>query len=148
MNSYRQFLYHIVLVTYKRRKVITEEHHDQLFKYIHGIVKNKNSVLYRINGTEDHIHMLCDVHPQISFSYFVSIVKTASNKWMKASGLFPEFEAWATGYGAFTKSMRDKNMMINYIKKQKEHHRKTQFLNEYKRLLDEEGIDWDERFLL
>jgi REP element-mobilizing transposase RayT len=137
-----------VLVTYKRRKVLTEEHHDQLFKYIHGIVKNKNSVLYRINGTEDHIHMLCDVHPQISFSYFVSIVKTASNKWMKASGFFPEFEAWATGYGAFTKSMRDKNMIINYIKKQKEHHRKTPFINEYKRLLDEEGIDWDERFLL
>ena len=148
MHSYRQLLYHIVLVTYKRQNVLTEEHHDQLFNYIHGIVKNKNSVLYRINGISDHIHLLCDIHPTIALSDFINIVKTSSNKWMKASGLFPEFEFWATGYGAFTKSTSDKNMIINYIRNQKEHHKKTTFEKEYKRLLDEEGIDWDERYFL
>ena len=148
MNSYRQLFYHIVLATYNHKHVLNEKYNRDLYGYIHGIIKNKKSVLYQINGTDNHIHMLCDIHPTMSLSDFIKTIKTTSNKWMKASGLFPQFEAWCTGYGAFTKSTRDKEMIINYIKNQKEHHRHTTFLEEYKRLLDEEGIDWDERYLL
>ena len=39
-------------------------------------------------------------------------------------------------------------MIINYIKKQKEHHKKEDFVEEYKRLLIENGIEFDEEYLL
>ena len=38
-------------------------------------------------------------------------------------GKFPEFEEWQDGYGTFTYSIREKDMIINYVKNQKEHHR-------------------------
>lgn len=39
-------------------------------------------------------------------------------------------------------------MIINYVKNQKEHHKTESFLDEYKRLLTENGIEFDEKYLL
>ncbi|MEJ0101387.1 MAG: hypothetical protein WDO19_02020 [Bacteroidota bacterium] len=43
-------------------------------------------------------------------------IKVASNLWMKGSGKFPLFREWQDGYGAFTYSIREKDMIINYIR--------------------------------
>jgi REP element-mobilizing transposase RayT len=147
MNSYRQILYHIVFCTYCRRDVLPVEHHTELYQYIHGIIKNRGCVLYRINGTENHIHILSDLHPTVCLSDYIKEIKTASNRWMKDTGDFPYFQHWAEGSCALTYSLRDKQMLINYIKKQKEHHRIEAFEEEYKRLLIENGIKWDERYI-
>ncbi len=39
-------------------------------------------------------------------------------------------------------------MIINYVKNQKEHHKTETFIDEYKRLLKENGIKFDEKYLL
>jgi REP element-mobilizing transposase RayT len=147
MNSYRQILYHIVFCTHNRENTMPAEHHESLYKYIWGIIKKRNGVLYRINGTENHIHILSDLHPTMALSDYVKEIKAASNRWMKESGLFPHFTNWAQGYCALTYAYRDKNMILNYIKNQKEHHRKTIFEDEYRSLLREQGIKWDERYI-
>ena len=67
---------------------------------------------------------------------------------MKESGKFPDFEAWQNGYGAFTYSIREKEMIMNYIRNQKEHHKTENFKEEFRRLLEENGVDFDERYLL
>jgi hypothetical protein len=67
---------------------------------------------------------------------------------MKANGKFPKFEAWQEGYSAFTYSMKEKDRVINYIKKQKEHHRKESFQDEFRCLLIENGVEFDEKYLL
>jgi REP element-mobilizing transposase RayT len=103
--------------------------------------------LYRINGTENHIHILSDLHPTIALSDYIKEIKTASNRWMKESGNYPEFISWAEGYCALTYTYRDKEMIINYIKKQKEHHQVEKFEDEYRSLLRESGIDADERYV-
>ena len=78
---------------------------------------------------------------------FVKTIKVASSIWMKENGKFPLFEGWAEGYGAFTYAYSDRMTISNYIKNQEEHHKKTDFLSEYVRLLKEFGIDFDERYL-
>ena len=67
---------------------------------------------------------------------------------MKESGKFQKFEAWQEGYSAFTYSIREKDMIINYVKNQKEHHKKETFHNEFKRLLTENRVEFDEKYLL
>jgi len=56
---------------------------------------------------------------------------------MKNSGKFPLFYGWQDAYATFTYSIREKDMIIEYIKNQKEHHKKESFFDEYKRLLIE-----------
>ena len=101
MNSYRQSLFHIVFCTYKRKNTLSEIRHEELYKYIWGIIKKRKSVLYRINGTENHIHIFCDIHSTIGLADFVKEIKTATNTWMTASGNFPKFESWAKGFVAY-----------------------------------------------
>ena len=56
--SYTILLYHIVIRTYNSEKVIDENYEKDLFAYILGFVKNKNSKLLRIGGMSDHLHLL------------------------------------------------------------------------------------------
>lgn len=105
-------------------------------------------MLYRINGIADHIHILSDVHPTICLSDYVKDIKVASSLWMRESGKFPAFEGWQEGYGAFTYSINEKEKIINYIKNQKEHHKTETFHDEYRRLLVENGIEFDGKYLL
>ncbi len=147
MNSYRQILYHIVFCTYYRRHTIPEEHQEALYKYISGIISNRKGFLYEINGVGNHLHILSDLHPTVALSDFIKDIKTASNKWMKASGNYPAFEHWAEGSCSLTYAYRDKEMIANYIRRQKEHHGKISFETEYRSLLEENGIEADERYI-
>ncbi len=146
--SYRQIFYQIVFGTKHRKKTIAEQNCEHLYKYIWGIVQHKKYKLYRINGAEDHIHIFSDLHPSTSLADYIKDIKVVSNGWMKDSGLFPDFEEWQDSYGAFTYSIREKNIIINYIKHQKEHHKKETFYDEFKRLLTENAIEFNEKYLL
>ena len=148
MSTHRQIFYQIVFGTKHRKPTIDRTHDEELYKYIWGIIKNKKCKLYRINGVEDHIHILSDLHPSICLSDYVKDIKVASSVWMKESGKFPAFESWQEGYGAFSYSIREKDKIINYIKNQKEHHRTGSFVDEYRQLLIENGIEFDEKYLL
>jgi putative transposase len=146
MSSYRQLLYHLVFRTKESLPTIKQDHSDQLYAYITGIIKNKNSYLYRINGVENHLHILTDLHPSVALADFVREIKVSSSVWMKSSGNFPIFHGWADGYGSFACSYMDLGRLADYIKNQQEHHRKKTFEEEYRNLLLESGIKIDERF--
>ena len=106
--SHRQILYHIVFGTKHRKATITETHSKALYTYIWGIIKNKKCKLFRINGVEDHIHLLSDLHPSVALADYIKDIKVASSLYMKESGLFTDFEGWAEGYGAFTCSVKER----------------------------------------
>jgi REP element-mobilizing transposase RayT len=146
MSSYRQHLYHLVFRTKDSLPAIKQDHVNELYAYITGIVKHKNSHLYRINGIENHLHILTDMHPSIAPADFMREVKVSSSLWMKNSGLFPTFKGWAVGYGSFTCSYMDMDRLIDYVKNQQAHHKKLTFEVEYRILLQEYGIIPDERF--
>ncbi len=146
MSSYRQLLYHLVFRTKDSLPSINQEFAGQLYSYINGIVRNKNSHLYRINGTENHLHLLTDVHPSLALADFMRELKVATSMWMKGNGLFPAFNGWSDGYGAFTCSYLDAGQVIEYIKSQQEHHKKQKFEEEYRKLVMESGIRIDERY--
>ena len=147
MNSYRQILYHIVFCTYNRENTIPPEQQEALYKYIWGIITNRKGVVYQINGMENHIHILSDLHPTVALADFIKEIKTASNFWMKQTGKYPEFIHWSEGYCALTYTYRDKAMIVNYIKNQKKHHRHVAFEEEYRDLLEENGVEFDEQYI-
>ncbi len=146
--SYTNLLYHIVFRTKRGKDTIPEQHEKELYAYIMGIIKNKKSKLYRIGGTENHIHLLVDIHPTFAVSSFMKELKEYSSKWMAQNHNFRNFEGWAISFAAFTYSLKDKQTIIDYIKNQKEHHKTISFEEEYRQLLTENGIEIDERYFL
>jgi putative transposase len=148
MSTYTQVYYHIVFSTKDRQPTLREDRREDLFRYIWGVLKNRQSHVYRINGKEDHVHILTSLHPSVSLADLVRDVKTGSSLWIKKERVFGMFANWQEGYAAFTHSRPDVNRLIEYIKGQEEHHRRTTFAEEYRKLLDEAGIEYDERYIL
>jgi REP element-mobilizing transposase RayT len=148
MSTYTQILYQIVFSTKEREKTLFENNREQLFRFIWGVLKNKNCLLYQINGVEDHLHIATHLHPTIALSSLVKDIKVASSLWIKENHIFPGFSSWQEGYGGFTYSIKEKGVLVNYIKTQKEHHRVKTFREEFIELLKEHEIEFDERYLL
>jgi len=147
-TSYQQIIYHIVFCTKKRQKTLSLEHSHELYNYIWGIVKNKKAKLYRINGMEEHLHLLTNLPSSMSLSAFVRDIKSFSSAWLNQNPNFPKFKGWSANYAAFTYAYRDRRMIANYIKKQREHHKKQRLEHEVKQIFLEQGMVLDERFFL
>ena len=102
--------------------------------------------MYRINGVENHLHILTDIYPSIAPVDFMRDFKVSSSLWMKSSSFFPVFKGWAVGYGSFTCSFMDLGRLIDYVKSQQGHHKRITFEEEYRILLLEYGITPDEKY--
>lgn len=146
--SYTQIYYHIVFSTKNRIPCMTKQKREDLYKYIWGVLTNKNCHLYRINGVEDHLHILTHIHPTVSLANLVKDIKLSSSDWIKENGIFKRFSGWQKGYGAFTAAQKDKDRIIRYIKNQEKHHQKKSFKEELRKLLEEAGVEFDEKYLV
>ncbi len=89
-----------------------------------GIINNKKSKLYSIGGISNHIHLLVDIHPTFAVSDFMIELKEYSSKWLSANPNFTDFEGWALSFAGFTYSLKEKKTIIDYIKNQKEYHKR------------------------
>jgi putative transposase len=77
----------------------------------------------------------------------VEEIKTTSSKWMKTQGDDLATFAWQKGYGAFAVSESHLSDLRRYIERQREHHGPMTFQDEYRRLLDENGVPYVERYM-
>ena len=146
-DSYTNLLYHIVFSTKDRRPLISPEYETQLYDYVGGIVRGVGGISLALNGTEDHIHLLAKLRPDRALSDVLRDLKANATGWMH--DVFPSLKnfSWQRGYGAFTVSQLNVEAVRVYISRQKEHHRKTSFRDEFIQFLRENGIEYDERFI-
>ncbi len=146
MTTYTQIYYHIIFSTKNRRPVLAAPNREVLFRYIWGILKNNKCHLYRINAADDHVHIFTSLHPTVALADLVREIKSSSSRYIKDKSLFPGFDGWQDNYGGFTHSINEKNAIIDYIKKQEEHHKKISFQEELRRMLEEAGVEIEEKY--
>lgn len=111
------------------------------------VLRNLGSPAVVINSVEDHVHILFELGRTVALSSAVEGVKRTSSKWIKTHG--PEFAqfAWQCGYGAFTVSESNIAVVQRYIERQREHHQRQTFKDEYRAFLHRHNIAYDEAFL-
>jgi putative transposase len=146
-QSFVQIYVHIVFHTKNNMKFIRPEIEEELYSYLGGILKNYKSNPIQIGGTSDHIHVLCTLPKTISLADLLEEIKKSSSKWIKSKGHHYQNFYWQDGYGGFSVSNLGVEAVRKYILAQKEHHIKLSVIDEYKKLLDEYGIQYDEKYL-
>jgi REP element-mobilizing transposase RayT len=147
MSTYAQVLYHIVFATKHREPVLDKGRRDDLYRFIWGCLKERHCHLYRVGGVEDHVHILASLHPTVALSDLIKEIKTSASLWIKEKRVFPNFSHWQDGYGAFTHSIEERHGLIEYIRHQEAHHHKTTFLEEYQKLVEKAGLEWNANYL-
>ena len=65
-------------------------------------------------------------------------------KWAKQQVYFPQFSGWGKEYGAFSVGQREKDVVIEYIINQREHHKSRPFEDEYRAIIEECGLEWND----
>lgn len=146
-QSLSNILVHIIFSTKNRKNLLDDSIQIDLYKYIAQICKSKSSLIKQIGGTNNHIHMLVDLSRSISISKLISEIKSNSTRWLKTKGeQFKNF-SWQNGYGVFSIGESGLLNCMNYIKKQKEHHKKLTFEEELKFILKKYSVEYDEKYL-
>lgn len=140
-------LYHIVINTKHRKPTITLSAKRKLYAYMFGILRNKNCGVIRINGIENHIHLLIQLPPTLALSDVVGELKRSSNLWIKRQTEFPYFEGWGKEYFAVSISSQLKETVTNYIINQEVHHGKITFEDEMVEWFGSEGLEWNDYLL-
>lgn len=146
-NTYTQLYFHIVFAVKRRENHISTKWKDELYKYITGIISNKNQKLMIINGMPDHVHLLIGTQPNCNLSDLVRDIKANSSKWINENRLINGKFQWQTGFGAFTVSQSQISKIVNYIKRQEEHHRAKSFKEEYVEFLNAYEIDFKPEYI-
>ena len=146
-QSYVQLYVHMVFHTKYNVNSIKEDIEAELYSYFGGILKNCKSLPIQIGGTSNHIHILCTLPKTMSIAELAEEVKKSSSKWIKTKGPSYKNFYWQDGYSGFSVSSSGVSNVKSYILNQKKHHEKISYLNEYKTLLEEYGIIYDERYL-
>ena len=128
---------HLVWATWDRLPLITPDVERRLHSNIESEAQKQGCNVLALNGTEDHVHLLVSFHTTITIADLVKQVKGVSshfvNETLKPSAQFK----WQGSYGAFTVSRWDVGKIIEYIKRQKEHHKTGEFIQEFEDTLEE-----------
>ena len=147
-GTYSQMHIQIVFAVKSHQSfLIKREQKDEIEKYIAGIVTNNNCKLLAIYCNPDHIHILIGSRPNVLLSDLVRKIKSSSSKFIHEKFDNNKHFAWQKGYGVFTYSRSQVDLVVRYIFNQEEHHRKKLFREEYIDMLKKSRIDFDEKYL-
>lgn len=144
-HTYTNLLVHIVFSTKERYPFIKSEFEERLYEYIGGTIRGLGGICLEIGGDVDHVHIASKLKPTVNVSKFLEKLKPSVTGWARPI-IHPKFE-WQDGYGAFSIGESQLPSVRNYIRNQKEHHRKQTFVDEFKDMLAKAGIEYDERYL-
>ena len=146
-NTYHQLYIQAVFAVKYRASVLNDAWRPKLQGVIGNLINETGCKTIIVNGVEDHIHCFLSLKPVVSISELMKTVKAKSSKYINDNRLTPQRFEWQAGYGVFSYNQRNVNMIFNYVKNQREHHRAKSFREEYLGLLHEFQIEYDEQYI-
>lgn len=138
---------HLTFSTKNHQPLILKDVQDRLFQYLGGICAGLECTPVQIGGYKDHVHILCLLSRKIAQMKLVEEVKKQSSKWIKSIDDRCSNFYWQDGYGIFSVNPKEKDVVVEYIKNQEEHHKTKTFQDEFRAFLKKYNVDYDERYV-
>jgi putative transposase len=136
---------HLIFSTKNRQPLLVPELREGIFPYMAGTLRGIECPAIQLGGMADHVHILFVLSKNLKLTKAVEEVKKSSSIWAKEHGA-PEFY-WQGGYGAFSVSASNEDKVVEYIRRQEEHHSEMTFQTEFRKFLKKHRIEWDERYV-
>ncbi len=132
---------HGIFGTKDHRPLIRKDFENQLHQHIKEQFENEVDCKVRIiNGIEDHVHVLFLMSANQTISNVFKITKGESSHWCNQMGFTSGNFGWQIGYGAFSVSESMVKEVEQYIRNQKEHHKKMSYEDEIKLYIKKYGL--------
>ena len=146
-NTYSQLHFHVVFSVKNKACSFSISELDSVFEVLRVVLLQEDVFPIVVGGYTDHIHALINIKPKYSISNIMSNIKSKSNKFLKEKKHVKDNFEWQVGYSVFSISHNDVFSVRRYILDQKSHHQKLTFEEEYRKMLKDAEIEFDEKYL-
>ena len=103
-GTFTQIYIQIIFAVKGRENLISKTWKDELYRYISGIITNKDQKSIIVNGMPDHVHILIGLKPSMPISDLVRDVKNNSSNFINKKGFVKGKFSWQEGFSAFSYS--------------------------------------------
>jgi putative transposase len=146
-QSLAKIYIHLIFSTKNRERCIPYNIGVEFHGYMGGTLNGLGCSPIEINTEPDHAHLLFVMARTESISDVVGQIKKSANDWLRnRDQQFKNFY-WQGGYGVFSVSQSAVEEVRQYIRNQREHHKKVSFQDEYRAFLKRYEIEFDERYV-
>jgi len=140
LHSHVKIWIHMIWGTHQHARILNITIRKSLFShFIEHFEKNQFS-LEKMNIQPEHIHMLFILPADKQIANIAKSIKGESSRWINENGLIPGKFRWQRGYGAFSVSATQLDIVKKYIQNQKAHHKRQSFQEEYDEWARQYGV--------
>jgi len=142
VHSYSRCWVHLIWGTLSRERILNKKAAAGLSQYL-AKYADEQGVYMKINFVNlDHVHALIDLPTGFSIEKVVQLLKGSSSHSVNSNELVTGKFAWGRGYGTFSVSHSNVDVVARYIADQEEHHRERTFADELREFIDRHGLRW------
>ena len=124
-RAYSEINLHFVWHVKASLPIINETIEPRLHRFIRTYaLKTKGLLFHEVGGIETHVHIAVTIPPTLLISEWIGQVKGSSSHYVNHELTNRKTLDWQTGYGVVSFGTKDLKWVVDYIRKQKEHHRK------------------------
>jgi putative transposase len=123
-NYYSEINLHLTWHTKESIPLITDRIEPVLQHYLRQRIINTPGIfVHEIGGTETYIHIALTIQPTLHISDFIGQLKGASSHEINQKlSQSDKILQWQSGYGIVSFGTGDLDWVIDYVRRQKEHH--------------------------
>lgn len=138
---------HLVFSTKNRQPFLDAGIQPRVHAYLATIVRGLDSPWVVVGGVADHVHILFDMGKLHAPVKFVEQIKRESSKFVKTLGTSYKDFYWQRGYGMFSVGPANRDDAEAYVRNQEEHHRSKSFQEEFRAMLRQYSVEFDEQYV-
>jgi putative transposase len=137
-RAYSEINLHFVWHVKANLPIIDDILEPGLYRFIRNYaLKTKGLIFHEVGRIETHVHIAVTIPPTLLISEWIGQVKGASSHYVNHQLANRKLLDWQGGYGVVSFGTRDLGWVINYIRNQKEHHKKGTTVERLERITHE-----------
>jgi REP element-mobilizing transposase RayT len=140
IHSYVKIWVHLVWGTHNHEKIITKELSKLIYNHLISRAVEESFSIEKLFIRPEHVHLLFSLPSSKAMEDIARKIKGESSYWINENNFIPTKFKWQRGYGAFSVSASQLEIVKNYIANQDTHHRAKTFTDEYNDWKNKYGI--------
>ena len=141
LHTHSKIWIHLIWSTKNRQRCLFKDSGVLLYNHLIDYAREEIKVPFeRLNIQPEHVHGLIDLPTNMMLSEIVQKLKGESSYWMNQCKILNDHFGWQRGFGAYSVSVSQINIIKKYIENQHIHHAGKTFSDEYEEWKKEYGI--------
>ena len=124
-NYYSELHVHVTWHTKGNLPLLTPELEAKVHTHLrHRCAQTPGVIVHAVNGTPTHVHLCATVPPTLTLSEWIGQLKGGSAYEVNHTNVTRDtLLEWQAGYGIVSFGTKDLPWVVQYVDRQKEHHR-------------------------